>query len=107
MKKLLSVLTIGAMLFSVNSANAMNKAELIDAIAEKTGIDKKEARMALNVMLAEIETAVARGERVMLPKFGVFAPAKESKTKGGIFIPDNGFGTAMKVRASVKKRGNN
>ena len=38
MKKILSILTIGGMLFFGVSAHAMNKAELISAIKEAKGI---------------------------------------------------------------------
>ncbi len=106
MKKLF--LMIGVLAMSVTSAQAMNKAELIDALASKSGLSKQQATRAVNVMLAEIKTAVARGERVMLPEFGTFAPqSAEDQTKGGIFIPDSSFGEAMKVRPSIKRRSTN
>ncbi|MCC3860949.1 HU family DNA-binding protein [Pseudemcibacter aquimaris] len=102
MKKIITVIMCLGLLGSISSANAMNKAELIDALASNSGLNKKQATEAVNVIFAEINRAVARGERVMLPKFGTFAPA-EDRTKGAIFIPE----TAMKVRPSIKRRSTN
>ena len=49
----------------------MNKAELIDALAARLG-DKKTASSALDAVLAEIQTAVTKGDRVAITGFGVF-----------------------------------
>ena len=49
----------------------MNKAELIDALAARLG-DKKSASSALDAVLAEIQTAVTKGDRVAITGFGVF-----------------------------------
>lgn len=49
----------------------MNKAELIDALAARLG-DRKTATAALDAVLAEVQAAVARGDRVAITGFGVF-----------------------------------
>ncbi len=49
----------------------MNKAELIDALATRLG-DKKAATSALDAVLAEIQTAVTKGDKVSITGFGVF-----------------------------------
>lgn len=49
----------------------MNKAELIDAVAEKVG-DKKTATAAVEAVLETVQGAVARGEKVAVTGFGVF-----------------------------------
>src|SRR5207245_6619462 len=49
----------------------VNKAELIDALAARLG-DKKSAASALDAVLAEIQTAVTKGDRVAITGFGVF-----------------------------------
>lgn len=100
---LISLVTLG-IFFGGTSAHAMNKAELIDALASSSGLNKKQASEAVNVIFAEINRALRRGERVMLPEFGTFAPS-EDRTKGAIFIPETG--AAMKVRPSIKRRANN
>jgi DNA-binding protein HU-beta len=50
----------------------VNKAELIDAIAERVGLDKRTADRAVEAVLETVTRAVARGERVALTGFGVF-----------------------------------
>ncbi|GIH13563.1 HU family DNA-binding protein [Rugosimonospora africana] len=49
----------------------MNKAELIDALAVRLG-DKKSAASALDAVLAEIQSAVTKGDKVAITGFGVF-----------------------------------
>ncbi len=49
----------------------MNKGELIEALAVRLG-DKRTAAEALEAVLAEIQAAVTRGEKVTITGFGVF-----------------------------------
>jgi DNA-binding protein HU-beta len=49
----------------------VNKAELIDALAGRLG-DKKTATQALDAVLAEVQAAVTKGDRVAITGFGVF-----------------------------------
>src|SRR3954469_9311703 len=49
----------------------VNKAELIDALAGRLG-DRKSATAALDAVLAEIQAAVTKGDRVAITGFGVF-----------------------------------
>lgn len=60
----------------------MNKGELIDAIAEKTSITKKDADTALTAALDVITEAVAKGKKVTLVGFGTFE-ARERKEREG------------------------
>lgn len=50
----------------------MNKAELVDAIAGKTGDSKAAAGASLDATLDVITSALARGEKVQLTGFGTF-----------------------------------
>lgn len=50
----------------------MNKAELIDALTEKTGADRKTATDAVENIVDIIVRAVHRGESVTITGFGVF-----------------------------------
>ena len=50
----------------------MNKAELIDAIADRLGADKRAANNAVEAVLDTITRAVAAGEKVAITGFGVF-----------------------------------
>lgn len=50
----------------------MTKAELVNAIAEKTGLNKKESETALTAVLDSITDALVKGEKVSLIGFGTF-----------------------------------
>ena len=50
----------------------MNKAELIAAVAEKTGFTKKDAEAAVNATMLSIEETLVEGDRVQLIGFGTF-----------------------------------
>ena len=61
----------------------MNKAELIAAVAEKTGLSKKDSEKAVNAAFDTIAANLEVGEKVQLVGFGVF----DIKTKEEIEIP--------------------
>ena len=50
----------------------MNKVELIAAVAEKTGLTKKDAEKAVAAVVGSIEAALVAGEKVQLIGFGTF-----------------------------------
>ena len=50
----------------------MNKAELIAAVAEKTGLSKKDSEKAINATFETVTTSLEAGEKVQLVGFGVF-----------------------------------
>ncbi|MDQ1686534.1 MAG: DNA-binding protein HU-beta [Frankiaceae bacterium] len=50
----------------------MNRAELIDQIRDRLGVDKRAAENAVDVVFDTIQRAVAAGEKVALTGFGVF-----------------------------------
>jgi len=50
----------------------MNKVELIDVIAAKTNVTKKEANTILNAMTQTIVEVVSGGDKVSLVGFGSF-----------------------------------
>lgn len=50
----------------------MTKTDLISAIAEKTGVTKKDAGAVLDALIEEIIGAVKKGDRVQLVGFGTF-----------------------------------
>ena len=51
----------------------MNKAELINAIVEKSELSKKDADAALTAVLEAIKEALKAGDKVSLVGFGTFA----------------------------------
>ncbi len=56
----------------------MNKTQVIDAVAQKTGMKKKDAEAAVNALLSTVEDALIAGEKVQLVGFGTF----ETKERG-------------------------
>ena len=50
----------------------MNKSELISAVAQATGVQKKDAERVVNAAVDHISAALARGEKVQLSGFGTF-----------------------------------
>ncbi len=66
----------------------MKKAELIQAIADKADLNKKQAEAALNATLDAITDALKAGDKVSLVGFGNFA-VKERAARVGK-NPQNG-----------------
>ena len=61
----------------------MNKSDLIEAIAEKSGLSKADATRALNAFTESVGEAMERGDDVVLVGFGTFLvkdrPAREGR----------------------------
>ena len=60
----------------------VNKTELIDIVAKKSGMTKVETESLLTIILETIVETVAKGERVTLVGFGSFE-ARERKARYG------------------------
>ncbi len=60
----------------------MNKAELVAAIAAKTGDTKKGAEASVNAFVEVITDALAKGDKVQLVGFGSFEVRKRAARKG-------------------------
>lgn len=60
----------------------MNKADLISQVAEKTELTKKDAEKAVSALLASVEEALAKGEKVQLVGFGTFEIRERAARKG-------------------------
>lgn len=60
----------------------MTKAELVDKIAEKSGLTKKDSGKALDTVFEAITESLAGGERVQLVGFGSFEVRSRSARKG-------------------------
>ncbi|HEY9827944.1 MAG TPA: HU family DNA-binding protein [Stenomitos sp.] len=60
----------------------MNKGELVDAIAEKANVTKKEADAVLSAAIDAIVDAVAGGDKVTLVGFGSFEKRGRSAREG-------------------------
>ena len=60
----------------------MNKGELIDAVATKAEVSKKDADAIVSATVEAIMEAVAKGDKVSLVGFGSFEP-RERKAREG------------------------
>ena len=60
----------------------MNKAELIAAIAGKTGDTKKSAEEAVNAFVSVVTDSLKKGDKVQLVGFGSFEVRKRAARKG-------------------------
>jgi len=60
----------------------VNKAELIDKIADGAGLSKADADKALKVFIDTVVAAVARDDAVALPGFGKFSRTDRKAREG-------------------------
>lgn len=87
----------------------MNKMELIDVMADKAGITKKDAEKALNAIIAITEETLKSGNKVQLIGFGTFETVKRAarnginpQTKEALHVPEKNV-PKFTAGASLKK----
>jgi DNA-binding protein HU-beta len=61
---------------------AMNKGELVDKVAEKANVTKKQADAVLTAAIDSIMEAVSQGDKVTLVGFGSFEPRERKEREG-------------------------
>jgi len=60
----------------------MNKAQLIDEVANQTGLTKRTSREAVNAVISAITDSLGREEKVTLVDFGTFQVMERKARKG-------------------------
>lgn len=60
----------------------MNKTDLINSIATKSGLNKKNSEAALNAFVSSVEESLAGGDKVVLVGFGTFEVRSRAARKG-------------------------
>jgi len=60
----------------------LNKTGLVSAVAEKTGLTKKDADKAVNALFEVVTETLASGERVQIIGFGTFEVRHRAARKG-------------------------
>ena len=72
----------------------MNKTELVAAVAQKTGLTKKDAERVVNATVDTVVESMKKGEKVQLSGFGIFEVktrearvGRNPRTKETIQIP--------------------
>ena len=93
----------------------MNKSELIETVSEEADISKAAAERALNAVVAAIEKAVTKGDRVTLVGFGTSYSSKRAARTGknprtgekikiaAATVPKFSAGAAFKAAVNRKK----
>lgn len=90
----------------------MNKSELVESIATKSELSKRDAEAALNALLEVVQEQVSKGDKVTLPGFGSWSrtdrkarmgrnprtgePVQIAASKGVKFTAGAGFKAAVK-----------
>jgi DNA-binding protein HU-beta len=75
----------------------MTKAELVSAMAERSGLNKSQAREALEAFTRSVTETLRKGEEVRLVGFGSFMPVKRAA----------GMARNPRTGASVKRPASN
>ncbi len=60
----------------------MNKPEMVNSIAIKSGLSKKDSEAALDAFVASVEDALKAGDKVSLVGFGAFEVRQRPARKG-------------------------
>ena len=60
----------------------MNKAQLVETVAQKTGLKKKEAEAAVSALTDAIVAALQNGEKVQIVGFGTFEVKERAERNG-------------------------
>jgi DNA-binding protein HU-beta len=74
----------------------MNRSELIEALASKTGSSKTDADRAIGGLIEIISTTLKKGDSVALVGFGTFEVRKRAARNGR----NPATGAAIKIKAS-------
>lgn len=74
----------------------MNKSELITAIAEKSGLTKKESEIALSAFIDTVTETLTNGEKIQIVGFGSFELIERAAREG----VNPATGTKIHIEAS-------
>ena len=74
----------------------MNKSELVEAIANGSGVTKADAHRVLEMFMTTVTDALKSGDQVVLPGFGSFSTGNRSARTGR----NPQTGQAIQIKAS-------
>ena len=74
----------------------MNKSDLIDSVAERTGLAKSDAARAVDAVLGSLTEALKRGDVVALAGFGTF----QAKVRAARTGRNPRTGAAIKIKSA-------
>ncbi|MCR4797236.1 MAG: HU family DNA-binding protein [Lachnospiraceae bacterium] len=75
----------------------MNKTELVEAIAKKAGLSKKDSAAAVDAFVETVTTALKKKDKVALVGFGTFQTSKRAARTGR----NPQTGAEIKIKAST------
>ncbi len=75
----------------------MNKGELIDSVAQQSGLTKTDSAKAVDAVLDAITGSLMKGEKVSLPGFGTFSTSKRAARDGR----NPATGATIKIKAKT------
>ncbi|MDR1877324.1 MAG: integration host factor subunit beta [Flavobacteriaceae bacterium] len=97
----------------------MTKADIVNSISSKLGLEKSETQKVVEVFMNEVKTAMTKGENVYLRGFGTFLIKKRAAKTGRnisknttikipahnvpAFKPAKSFVEEVKTKVKVKK----
>ena len=100
--------------FTLRKKPTMNKDELIQLIAEETGLTKLQSNSALKAVFAAISKAMIQQKKIMIHGFGSFTTKIRSERKGRnpstgkeITIPQSivvGFKSASQLKDAINSK---
>ncbi|NJL83846.1 MAG: HU family DNA-binding protein [Chloroflexaceae bacterium] len=89
----------------------MNKGELVDKVAERASVTKKQADAVITAIIDTIMESVSAGEKVTLVGFGSFEPRKRKEREGRnpktgdkMIIPENDGSCLFRWQAVLKEK---
>ncbi len=77
----------------------MNKAELVDDVAQRANMTKKDATATVDAILGSISQALAGGDKVQLTGFGTFEVRQREERRGR--NPQTGAEITIPARSSA------
>jgi len=79
-----------------SKGDKMNKSELVEAIANGSGVTKADANRVLDTFMATVTDVLKSGDQVVLPGFGSFSTGNRSARTGR----NPQTGQAIQIKAS-------
>ena len=85
------------------AAKKFTKADIIDALYEKTGMSRAESRNVMDIIIDEIKESLLRREVIELRSFGSFE-VKIRKARSGARNPRTGESISIRAHGAVTFR---
>ncbi len=93
--------------------NTMTKSQIVENVAAKTQLKKKDAEAAVNALLETLEEALVKGEKIQIVGFGTFEvkaraarTGRNPQTKETITIPASkhlSFTAGKSIKDAINK----